>query len=214
MKKKMKRFEGGGGVGDDVRARAMKSVEGLEGIKGSDIEDETGTVKGSIKRNEYGDLYDSEMKASVPKKAAEKLTPKAEAPTPKAETKSTPVAKTGEEKTAFQLKKEKALEGTNVKAEEPKERNLPRSQAKVSEGFSGFLKRSMDQIGQEGRDQEARYKAKQAEMKESGAGMSPRMKAAKASEKRTNMRTGGSVSSASKRADGIATKGKTRGKMC
>ena len=71
--KKMKKYEGGGDVGDDVRARAMKSVEGLEGIKGSDIEDETGTVKGSIKRNEYGDLYDSEMKA----------TPKAQASSPK-----------------------------------------------------------------------------------------------------------------------------------
>jgi hypothetical protein len=45
----------------------MKSVEGLEGIKGADIADETGTVKGSIKRNEYGDLYDSEMKAAKPK---------------------------------------------------------------------------------------------------------------------------------------------------
>ena len=30
----------------------------------------------------------------------------------------------------------------------------------------------------------------------------------------TGMKKGGSVSSASKRADGIATKGKTRGKMC
>ena len=110
--KKMKKYEGGGGIDEGVRARAMKSVEGLEGIKGSDIEDETGTVKGSIKRNEYGDLYDSEMKASVPKKTAAKLTPKAEAPTPKAETKPY------EEKTGFEQKKAKALEGTTVKAEE------------------------------------------------------------------------------------------------
>jgi hypothetical protein len=216
MKKKMKKYEGGGSIDEGVRARAMKSVEGLEGIKGSDIEDETGTVKGSIKRNEYGDLYDSEMKASVPKKTAEKLTPKAEskpAPKaePKAEPKSTPVAKTGEEKTGFEQKKAKALEGVDVKAEEPKERNLPRGQAKASEGFSGFLKRSIGQIGQEGRDQEARYKAKQAEMKESGAGMSPRMKAAKASEKSTGMKAGGAVrSSASKRADGCAIRGRTR----
>jgi hypothetical protein len=188
----------------------MKSVEGLEGIKGSDIEDETGTVKGSIKRNEYGDLYDSEMKVSVPKKTAAKLTPKAETPTPKAESKPTPVAKTGEEKSAFQLKKEKALEGVDVKAEEPKERNLPRGQAKASEGFSAFLKRSIDQIGQEGRDQEAKYKATQAKMKESGAGMSPRMKAAMASEKSKGMKAGGKVKSASSRADGCAIRGKTR----
>ena len=78
MKKKMKRFENGGSIDEDVRARAMKSVEGLEGIKGSDIEDETGTVKGSIKRNEYGDLYDSEMKAAP--KAAPKPAPKPSAP--------------------------------------------------------------------------------------------------------------------------------------
>ena len=73
MKKKMKRFQSGGGVGDDVRTRAMKSVEGLEGIKGSDIEDEAGMVRGSIKRNEYGDLYDSEMKAA-PKTVSQKRT--------------------------------------------------------------------------------------------------------------------------------------------
>jgi hypothetical protein len=75
MKKKMKRYENGGSIDEGVRARAMKSVEGLEGIKGSDIEDETGTVKGSIKRNEYGDLYDSEMKAT-PKAKASSPSPK------------------------------------------------------------------------------------------------------------------------------------------
>ena len=73
--KKMKRYEDGGSIDEGVRARAMKSVEGLEGIKGSDIEDETGTVKGSIKRNEYGDLYDSEMKAT-PKAKASSPSPK------------------------------------------------------------------------------------------------------------------------------------------
>jgi len=39
-----------------------------------------------------------------------------------------------------------------------------------------------------------------------------KMQAAQAG--RTGMKTGGKVSSASKRADGIATKGKTRGKIC
>ena len=127
MDKKMKRYENGGSIDDDVRARAMKSVEGLEGIKGSDIEDETGTVKGSIKRNEYGDLYDSEMKAK----------PKAEPkPKPKAEPK----------------KKTSSFEG----------RTSP---------FAG----------------------KTSSFKK--------------------MASGGSVSSASKRADGCAIKGKTRGKM-
>jgi hypothetical protein len=127
MKNKMKRYENGGSIDDDVRARAMKSVEGLEGIKGSDIEDETGTVKGSIKRNEYGDLYDSEMKAK----------PKAEPkPKPKAEPK----------------KKTSSFEG----------RTSPFA------GKTSVFKK---------------------------------------------MASGGSVSSASKRADGCAIKGKTRGKM-
>jgi hypothetical protein len=190
MKKKMKKYEDGGevefetkqgrnegaSIDEGVRARAMAAME-----KGSSNE------------------------PAVPKKTAAKLTPKAEAPTPKAEPKAY------EEKTGFEAKKAKALEGTSVKAEEPKERSLPRGQAKASEGFSAFLKRSIDQIGQEGRDQEARYKATQAKMKESGAGMSPRMKAAMASEKSKGMKAGGSVrSSASKRADGCAIRGKTK----
>ena len=37
---------------------------------------------------------------------------------------------------------------------------------------------------------------------------------AQAAQKVQGMKKGGSVSSASKRADGIATKGKTRGKLC
>jgi hypothetical protein len=78
MKKKLRKFSEGGystidrenpvpSIDEDTRSRAMKSVEGLEGIKGADIADETGTVKGSIKRNEYGDLYDSDMKATKAK---------------------------------------------------------------------------------------------------------------------------------------------------
>jgi hypothetical protein len=89
MKKKMRKFANGGystvdpsnpvpSIDDDTRSRAMKSVEGLEGIKGADIADETGMVKGSIKRNEYGDLYDSDMKATKAKPTV--APPKADAP--------------------------------------------------------------------------------------------------------------------------------------
>jgi hypothetical protein len=68
---KVKKCATGGSIDEGVRARAMKFVED---IKGSDIEDEAGTVKGSIKRNEYGDLYDSEMKAA-PKKEKKLIKP-------------------------------------------------------------------------------------------------------------------------------------------
>jgi hypothetical protein len=98
MKKKLRKFSDGGfstaegenrNIGDDVRARAMKSVEGLDGIKGSDIADETGTAKGSIKRNEYGDLYDSEMKAAKPKPVVSTpATPKVDMEAEKARIKS------------------------------------------------------------------------------------------------------------------------------
>ena len=51
-----------------------------------------------------------------------------------------------------------------------------------------------------------------------GSSDSPRMRAAKRAQasdaSNYSMKSGGKVSSASKRADGIATKGKTRGKMC
>jgi hypothetical protein len=150
MKKKMKRYEVGGSIDEGVRARAMKSVEGLEGIKGSDIEDETGTAKGSIKRNEYGDLYDSEMKATP------KATPKAAVP--KAEPKEEPKAAPKKKESAFK-------EGTSsFKDSSPA---FKKGTSSFKEGTSSFKK----------------------------------------------MASGGKVSSASKRADGCAVKGKTKGRM-
>ena len=109
---------------------------------------------------------DSEEPA-VPKKTAAKLTPKAE---PKAE----PKAKPYEEKTGFEAKKAKALEGTNVKAEPkpaPKAEPKPIPTAKVNSEKTGFEAKKAKALG---------YKS------------------------------GGSVSSASKRADGCAIRGKTR----
>ena len=157
----MKRFETGGSIDEGVRARAMKSVEGLEGIKGSDIEDETGTVKGSIKRNEYGDLYDSEMKATP------KAAPKA---APKAESKPISVAKTGEEKSSFEQRKAKALEGTTIKAT-PKAESKSVPVARANSEKTGFQEKM---------------------------------------ERALSKKAGGKVSSASKRADGCAIRGKTR----
>ena len=145
--KKMKKYEDGGSIDEGVRARAMKSVEGLEGIKGSDIEDETGTVKGSIKRNEYGDLYDSEMKAT-PKAKASSPSPKGAKAFTKAETGGG---------AALMTRKDRS--------------GMPKAAPKKASSYTAD--HSMGNA----------------------------------------MRSGGSVSSASRRADGCATKGKTRGKM-
>jgi hypothetical protein len=167
MKKKMKRYVTGGSIDEGVRARAMKSVEGLEGIKGSDIEDETGTAKGSIKRNEYGDLYDSEMKAT-PKATPKAAAPKAEAkPEPKAEPKkkaSTTIDPSTFGKTS--LPKSFSASGGNT---EPKKSTTKFRPPNISLP-----------------DPLAKFK---------------------------KMASGGKVSSASKRADGCATKGKTKGRM-
>ena len=191
MKKKMKRYEEGGDVyennapyksddqgvgptplkesalssktgqnkniGDDVRARAMAAME-----KGSSDE------------------------PAVPKKTAAKLTPKAETKAepkaaPKAEPKATPVAKTGSEKSGFEAKKAKALEGVDVKAEAPTPKAEPKKEEKsFLKGTKGF-KNFGDMF---------------KSMRES-AGI-------------TSYKSGGKVSSASKRADGCAIRGKTR----
>jgi len=155
MKKKMKRFESGGSIDEGVRARAMKSVEGLEGIKGSDIEDESGASKGSIKRNEYGDLYDSEMKAAP--KAAPKATPKAAS-----------------------------------KPYSPK--SLPESDREENSAFMRQFRK----------DEAAAKKSSFASKPSAFAGKTSSFK---------KMASGGKVSSASSRADGCATKGKTKGRM-
>jgi hypothetical protein len=144
MKKKMKRFESGGSIDEGVRARAMKFVEGA-------VEDETGASKGSIKRNEYGDLYDSEMKAApkaTPKGASKPYSPKSQPDSDR------------EENSAFmrQFRKDEAAAKKSSFAAKP----------------SAF------------------------------AGKTSAFK---------KMASGGKVSSASSRADGCATKGKTKGRM-
>jgi hypothetical protein len=109
MKKKMKRYEDGGevefetkqgrneAIGDDVRARAMAAMSKNDG--------ESEDTK--YAKNLYN-LKGSDEPA-VPKKTAAKLTPKAE-------TKPIPVAKAEpyKEKTGFEAKKAKALEGPGV----------------------------------------------------------------------------------------------------
>jgi hypothetical protein len=220
MKKKMKRFQSGGGVGDDVRTRAMKSVEGLEGIKGSDIEDEAGMVRGSIKRNEYGDLYDSEMKAA-PKTVSQKRTKlpmpdysnedldrmglnsdikpvKSSVYSPKSLPESD-----REENSAFmrQFRKDEAKEKSD-KNYIPEKLRSPNYKApsvvkNVSKEVTKPTPRSASQMIKD----ESEYAMKPT-LQSKGERLIKSMG--------LNFKSGGKVSSASKRADGCAIRGKTR----
>jgi hypothetical protein len=163
MKKKMKRYEEGGdiestqgqnkSIGDDVRARAMAAME-----KGSSDE------------------------PAVPKKTAAKLTPKAEAPTPKEEPKAEKVNPVQQAKDVISGKDVKApklydplakYEQAGPKRPEatPKPAPKPAPAARANSEKTGF------------------------ELKK---------------EKAMGMKAGGKVKSASARADGCAIRGKTR----
>jgi hypothetical protein len=208
MKKKMKRYNGEDGsavyTGDD---EIVKYRMGMIDDKGNDLtKSKKETVEdndpyGATKKETSADLdpYNAASKSSTsetPKKAAIAAVKKTVAPAVK------------------EAAKDSSWEDNSKIAPPAPKRSLPRGQQKASD----FIERSKAQIGQEGRDQEARYKATQAKMKESGEGLSPRMKAARASEKRAkaadasnySMKAGGKVKSASARADGCAIRGKTR----
>ena len=101
MKKKMRKFEGGGdiestqgqnpGIDDDTRARAKAHVAGT-------LQDETGK-ESKIRRNtETGELYSTDMPKAKPKAEAAKSTPKTE---PKKEAKTESKKASGEEPSFF-----------------------------------------------------------------------------------------------------------------
>jgi len=193
MKKKMKRYEEGGDVielesktgpnkniGDDVRARAMAAME-----KGSSDE------------------------PAVPKKTAEKLTPKA-APKaePKAEPKAAPKAKESafkEGTSSFKETPSTFKKGTSSFKDEPKDepKEEPKKKASTTIDPSTFGKTSLPKS-----------------FSASGGNTEPKKSTAKFSSpsislpdplaKFKKMASGGKVSSASKRADGCAIRGKTR----
>ena len=157
--KKMKRYEDGG------------EIESTQGENKS-ISDET-------RAKAMASIAKKDSEEAVPKKTAAKLTPKAEAPTPKAEPKA-----------------------------EAKPKANPVQQAKdVVSGKDMSAPKSFSEAG---------GNTKASSKKEDLGGFSFGSIAKKLREKAgiTSYKSGGSVSSASKRADGIATKGKTRGKMC
>ena len=128
--KKMKKYEDGGEV-------EFESAQGPNKNIGDDVR--ARAMAAMAKK-------DAEETA-VPKKTAAKLTPKA---TPKAETKPTPVAKTGEEKSGFEAKKAKALEGTSVKTEAkptPKAESRPIPVARTNSEKTGFQEKMAKALG-------------------------------------------------------------------
>lgn len=140
----------------------------------------------------------SSEEAAVPKKTAAKLTPKSEAKY-EAETKTNPVQQAKD-----------VIKGKDVSA--PKsfsESGGSDKGTKQKADLSGIVPK-MPKIS----DPLAKYE--QAGPKRSEQNL-PKKKASSGSTDYSvgnAMRKGGTVSSASKRADGIATKGKTRGKIC
>jgi len=249
MKKKLRKFAEGGfqtkmgrnegaSIDDDVRARAMKSVEGLDGIKGSDIADETGTVKGSIKRNEYGDLYDSAMKATP--KVTSKATPKATAaPAMPAEEKER-IANIGKKQKLEGVYPEEMIGGGGVKllqvagtklagkiatdraAKQAAETAVKKQTRRNEEGFdpadalAAREKVKTDELIKKAQRQtripKNISKAEQEARKERYLSTGPMEDAfGTGSQFKRGFKSGGSVkSSASSRADGCAIRGKTR----
>jgi hypothetical protein len=170
MKKKMKRYEKGGSIDDDVRARAMAAMA-------SQLRDETGEVS-SIRRNqETGELYDTAMPSALKevKKTAVKNTPK---PT-QSKKADTDINEMPESLRAPGYTPPSVVKTINKKnVTKP----TPRSPGRmVTEESDLAMTSPMEDKG--------RRLLK-------NAGMS--------------MKSGGKVSSASKRADGCAIRGKTR----
>jgi len=183
MKKKMKKYEGGGDVytGDD---EIVKYRMGM-----TDKKEEPKAEAPSYKDESMGEFTTNikdEAPKAIPKKAAAKLTPKAEAPTPKEEPKAEPKAEKanpvqqakdvikGKDVTAPKLYDPLAkYEQTGPKRPEatPKPAPKPAPVAKASSEKTGF------------------------ELKK---------------EKAIGMKAGGKVKSASARADGCCIRGKTR----
>ncbi len=149
--------------------------------EGGDIVDETGMSFGTIKRNtETGELYDTETPKTKPK-----AEPKAEL---KAEPKAEPKAVSNKPTSPVSSAREK------TGFEKKKEAFINRSDAEPSIAKTTETRKSPSFLD-----------FKESIKKTFSFPRSQRAVAAKKS-----MRAGGKVSSASKRADGIAQRGKTR----
>jgi hypothetical protein len=179
---------------------------------GMDVQDESGMVNKRLKRNpDTGELYDTQVSAPSVKPAASK---------PSASKTESKITSTPKAPAYVQSYTEEMMEADNprsVKAEKaPAAKPKPAAEAPTktsssrvptSEQASANRAAAVEKVkgmGSSIADYFSTYETpaerKNRERKE---------KAAKGS-----YASGGSVSSASRRADGIATKGKTRGRMC
>jgi hypothetical protein len=177
---------------------------------GMDVQDESGMVNKRLKRNpDTGELYDTEVSAPSVKPAASK---------PAASKTESKITSTPKAPAYVQSYTEEMMEADNpsVKAEKaPAVKTKPAAEASTKTGSSRVPTS----------EQAAANRAAAAEkVKGMGASIADYFSTYETPAERRNKErkekaakgysSGGSVSSASRRADGIATKGKTRGKMC
>ena len=192
MKKKMKRFEKGGSIDEGVRARAMAAMA-------SQLRDETGEVS-SIRRNqETGELYDTAMpkpRAAV-KKAAKKL--------PMPDYSNEDLDRMGLNESMNEMPEKLRAPGYTSSSVIKKPARPSRENTDVSD-----MTYSAD-------SPERTYKAPRVKPQAAPKAEPKPKKIRGTNRENTNvsdmtypMKKGGMVSSASKRADGCAIRGKTR----
>ena len=200
MKRKVKKFNAGGyESSDDARnliAAAEREKADYEG-RGRDVYDETGT-KSRLKRNlETGELYDPTGEVLMTKTVTRRAAPAAAASRPAA----APAVSGDEGETASGLARE--ARGSRAEAR-PEPRTFADKQSAAGEKMRGAYRSSVDDM--------ASYLKKLF----TPSANNPRIRRelAEGTRIRSEMKKGGVVkSTASKRADGCAQRGKTRGKM-
>ena len=203
MKRKVKKFKAGGDYesSDDARnliSAAEREKADYEG-RGRDVYDETGT-KSRLKRNlETGELYDPTGEVLMTKTVTRRAAPAVAASRPA----SAPSVKGEEGETASGLARE--ARGSVAKAEaRPEPRTFADKQSAAGEKMRGAYRSSVDDM--------ASYLKKLF----TPSANNPRIRRelAEGTRIRSEMKKGGVVkSTASKRADGCAQRGKTRGRM-
>jgi len=198
---------------------------------GMDVQDESGMINKRLKRNpETGELYDTEVTASSVKPNASKPMGKREVGESVSVNQPLTKREVGE---SVSVNQPKTTKKSAISPEEMMEADNPRSvkaekapteKAKPAAPPPSAPKASSSRVPTP--EQAAANRAAAAE-KIKGAGSSVadyfsnletpskrKLREQKEKAEKGSYASGGSVSSASRRADGIATKGKTRGRMC